>query len=282
MTTNFLPSDPINATRMNQLITELENLINGIKNGTTTINPDIGNMATLLDDVFGDSYDGVPVAALDPTGASSGDVPTYNGTTVIWGTTGGGSSYPLYVPVPWFFSWLPTGCLFLNGKSIGSAASGATARADADVETLFAYLWAEMDAASMDVNIQDSAGSPATLGASAAADFAAAKRLVLPDLRGRVLAGTDNMNGGSANVVTDAEADKLAGELGSETHTLTEAQLPSHTHNTLASPSSYNVDNTGGFTAPRYVSSASSATGGDEAHNNMQPTTFVNFIIRYL
>lgn len=52
----------------------------------------------------------------------------------------------------------------------------------------------------------------------------------VPDLRGRVIMGLDNMGASSANVVVDASADTVGGTLGTETHTLTEAELPSHTH----------------------------------------------------
>ena len=43
----------------------------------------------------------------------------------------------------------------------------------------------------------------------------------LPDLRGRFPLGLDDMGGNSADNVTAAEADELAGTGGSETHTLT-------------------------------------------------------------
>ena len=56
----------------------------------------------------------------------------------------------------------------------------------------------------------------------------------LPDLRGRVVAGKDDMGGSSANRLTDQSGglngDTLGDTGGSETHTLTTAQLASHTH----------------------------------------------------
>lgn len=70
----------------------------------------------------------------------------------------------------------PAGWLLVDGKTIGSAASGATARANADTQALFAKLWAFSAAA---VPIFDSAGAATTRGADAAADFAANKRLPL-------------------------------------------------------------------------------------------------------
>lgn len=70
----------------------------------------------------------------------------------------------------------PAGWLLIDGKTIGNAASGATSRANADTAALFAELWA-FPAAS--TPIFDSAGAVSTRGASAAADFAANKRIAL-------------------------------------------------------------------------------------------------------
>ena len=70
----------------------------------------------------------------------------------------------------------PAGWLLVDGKTIGNAASGATSRANADTAALFAELWA-FPAAS--VPIFDNTGAASTRGASAAADFAANKRIAL-------------------------------------------------------------------------------------------------------
>lgn len=77
----------------------------------------------------------------------------------------------------------PTGWVKANGSTIGSAASGAT-RANADTAALFEVLWNISAFA-----ILTSAGAGSTRGASAAADFAANKRLTLPDLRGEFIRG---------------------------------------------------------------------------------------------
>ena len=68
------------------------------------------------------------------------------------------------------------GWLLVDGKTVGNAASGATSRANADTWLLFEQVWA-FPAAS--VPIFDSAGVASVRGASAAADFAAGKRLAL-------------------------------------------------------------------------------------------------------
>lgn len=84
-------------------------------------------------------------------------------------------------------STAPTGWVIRDGKTIGSATSGATGRANADTLALFTKLWTEMDN-TVDggaFHIQDSSGTPTGRGASALADFNANKRMPLPDDRGR-------------------------------------------------------------------------------------------------
>jgi microcystin-dependent protein len=104
----------------------------------------------------------------------------------------------------------------------------------------------------------------------------------LPDLRGRVIAGQDNMGGTSADVLTDAQADQLGGTLGEEDHILTVNEMPSHTHGlVIDSGSDDDFGTSGGNT--NNVSSGSgntSATGGGAAHNNVQPTIILNYIIK--
>ena len=52
----------------------------------------------------------------------------------------------------------------------------------------------------------------------------------LPDMRGRVPMGADNMGGTSANRVTSAEADIVGNAAGNETHNIVQSELPDHTH----------------------------------------------------
>lgn len=85
----------------------------------------------------------------------------------------------------------PSGWLIADGSTIGSASSGAN-RADADTAALFALIWA-LDPATYP--ILTSTGGASTRGASAAADFAANKRLPLPDLRGEFIRGADLARG---------------------------------------------------------------------------------------
>lgn len=102
----------------------------------------------------------------------------------------------------------------------------------------------------------------------------------LPDLRGRAFAGLDNMGGSSANVVTDPSADSLGGTMGAETHTLTEDEMPAHTHWVAAGPSGSNSGSIGYGNGTTPSGRNASTRGGDQAHNNMPPTLFGNWIIK--
>lgn len=109
----------------------------------------------------------------------------------------------------------------------------------------------------------------------------------LPDLRGRVVAGQDDMGGSSANRLTNPgsttggiDGDVFGGTGGLETHVLTIAQLAAHTHDQVNAAGS---GITGGATPANAGASprTSTSTGGDAAHNNVQPTLILNKIIKY-
>jgi len=129
-------------------------------------------------------------------------------------------------------STAPTGYVLASGGTIGSGTSGSTERANADTVTLFTLLWNSFS--NTELVIQDAAGSPTTRGGSAAADFSANKRLPTPDLRGRVIAGKDDMGvAGSANRLSVAlNGDTLGAAGGSQEHTLSAAESgsPAHLH----------------------------------------------------
>lgn len=116
------------------------------------------------------------------------------------------------------------GFVRLNGRTIGSATSGATERANADTQALFEFLW------QVDANLAVSTGR----GISANADWVANKNISLPDGRGRVLAALDDMGNSAAGRLTASyfgmAATALGAAGGDEKHTLTVAQTAPHDH----------------------------------------------------
>ena len=109
----------------------------------------------------------------------------------------------------------------------------------------------------------------------------------LPDLRGRVVAGQDDMGGSSANRLTDqsggVDGDVLGDTGGAETHTLTAAQLAAHTHTLALDQDSaiggqVKARGTDGNGTSGSMNTGSSGSGS--AHNNVQPTIILNYLIK--
>lgn len=136
----------------------------------------------------------------------------------------------------------------------------------------------------------------------------------LPDLRGRLPAGQDNMGGSAANRITSGGSGitgtTLGAAGGAETHTLTTAQLSSHNHtqdahthtqNSHSHSGAFGTNNSGGLTrlavpgdnvdSSGYSISSTTPTnqnttatnqtaGSGNAHNNTQPTIILTYIIK--
>ena len=123
----------------------------------------------------------------------------------------------------------------------------------------------------------------------------------LPDLRGRVAAGRDDMGGTPADrlhpaweaTLTGINGTILGSAGGHALNQLITAQLPSHAHTfsdyyqstaivqsvgpgPLESGNDYAVGETGAHTA-----NSTTNTGSNQHHNNTQPTIILNKIIRY-
>jgi microcystin-dependent protein len=121
----------------------------------------------------------------------------------------------------------------------------------------------------------------------------------LPDLRGNVPAGKDNMGGSPANRLTNSttggvDGTTLGNSGGGQSDQLTSAQLPSTSANSsqgflYGSYVNYFSAAAGSdFVAigidpafPNGASTVSSSFGGDAPHNNVQPTLILNYIIKF-
>jgi microcystin-dependent protein len=235
---------------------------------------------TPLEDIASEITASVPIAG---TKAMSGNLQM--GTNKITGMGDGSSAQdgatmanlaawvPAGVIVPYGGTSAPTGWLLCYGQSLS--------------RTTYATLYAAIGT---------------TYGSVDGDSFS------LPDLRGRVVAGQDDMGGSSANRLTNAsgglDGDTLGATGGAETHTLTEAQLPAHTHTaTVTDPGHFHTTSTqvrgtsttnqfGGTgqgiapitpstdTATTGITVSNANTGSGSAHNNVQPTIILNYIIR--
>lgn len=227
------------------------------------------------------------------------------------GGGGGGGVDPTTVFAPGDVLWLPiqgtrTGWVRANGRTMGSASSGATERANADTATLFAYLWNNFSNTICPV----STGR----GANAAADFAANKTITLLDWRGYVPGGLDDMGNSAASrwagvPVVSGDVTTAGSVIGEATHVSTQAELPnvnftvsipsgqgSHTHavtggtvggtatSTSSGPSTTTPIGAGTITISNATlpsMSGTAASGGSgTAHNTVQKTVLGTFFIK--
>lgn len=112
----------------------------------------------------------------------------------------------------------------------------------------------------------------------------------IPDLRGRIPTGVDS---------SQTEFNAMGKKGGAKTHTLTSAEMPAHTH--TQDPHTHTLSGNGGLTdstgsvlysiangtyygfrtnQPTTTTATNQNTGGNGAHNNLQPYLTVNYIIK--
>lgn len=165
------------------------------------------------------------------TNAAGVDQLTADGLLVVGPSSGGGGGSPVDattvlatgdIKVRYATGTL-SGFVRMNGRTIGSATSGATERANADCQALFEFLW------TADANLAVSGGR----GASANADWLANKTIALPDLRGRALHALDDMGNSAAGRLTSTywggNGIVLGQSGGAESRTLVTGNLPAYT-----------------------------------------------------
>jgi len=168
------------------------------------------------------------------------------------------------------------GWVIMNDGSIGNASSGSTTRANADTAALFTLLYNNV--ADSYAPIQTSSGTGTTRAAqgAAATAYAANCRLVLPLTLGRAIASA-----GSGAGLTSRP---LGASTGEESHLLSIAEMPSHNHpqesDTDLGQQSIQAGQGSGGTTFLSQGGTTQNTGGGGSHNNMQPTTFQNVMIR--
>ncbi len=271
---SMLPSDVNNALR------EILSHLREFADGTSGI-----NVLSLIDD--DDSHAIKIQGPSSITANTTFTLPDGDGTANQYLKTDGSGtlawvsptsfSLPAGLVFPYAGATAPTGYLLCYGQTLGNASSGAT-EANDNYQALFDVI-------------------KAAYGNSGSEVFSNGDTVTLPDLRGRVVAGQDDMGGVSADNLTNVAGDGLNGDTlgatgGSETHTLTTAQLAAHTHgpgtltfklNNVSNGSSLRVRSRSDAQDINQFDSTmtgnTGSTGGGAAHNNVQPTIILNYII---
>lgn len=106
----------------------------------------------------------------------------------------------------------------------------------------------------------------------------------VPDLRGRIPAGKDNMGGSSANRLT-LISNNIGSAGGAESVVLSTGEIPAHSHTfsydtaSGSNTASNRVITTSG-TNGAGANATSSSVGGGGAHNNVQPSIVLAYIIK--
>lgn len=201
---------------------------------------------------------GIPTAPTAAAGTTGTQIATVDYVNAAGFTTGDLK--------PTWKTTADAGWVMVNDGTLGNASSGGTTRAHADTQNLFVFLYNTF-----------SDGICAVSGGrsgNAVNDFNANKAIVIPKLLGRALVVAGTGSGLSART--------LGTTTGAETHQLTIAEMPSHDHPMILSN---NSPGTSGDTAATvggnlYFGNPTGSRGGNSAHNNMQPSGFINVMAK--
>src|ERR1044072_3772908 len=178
-----------------------------------------------------------------------------------------------------------SGYVLADGRTIGNAGSNGSSRANADTQALFILIWTVIP----DMPLFNSSGAVIARGSSAANDFTNNRAIQVPDLRGRVFAGMDNMGGNTAGrlVATSSvgtfNGNTMGATGGQNVHTQTQNELVNHSHginqtfSTVFSPGTGRQGvQAGGSGSPITID----ATGGGQPFNVVQPTFCGNIFLK--
>lgn len=163
----------------------------------------------------------------------------------------------------------PPGYVIMNDGTIGSDASTATTRANSDTFPLYNLLYNNVTIPSGNTLcvVTGYTGLPVD-------DYIANRTMQLPIMLGRALC--------SAGAGAGLSARALGSITGEETHLLTIGEMPNHGHPGSTVAAGVGAGTTGfseaNATSTHPVSVA--PQGGGLPHNNMQPSSFMNFYIK--
>jgi len=220
-----------------------------------------------------------------------------SGSWTDTGATIGASSFSTGDLKPTIKTTPDSGWIMCDDGTIGDLSSGASNLASASTQDLFTLLWNGC------ANTEAAVSSGR--GVSASADFAAHKTIALPKMLGRVY--------GVAGAGSGLTSRALGKTVGEETHALTAGETGPHTHTFSGTTTiesglhshNYFGDTANGVTGAQYTEGGTTAgayamgttstqtanhthtysgtttTGGSgTGHNNIQPTVFLNMMIK--
>jgi len=223
-----------------------------------------------------------------------GQMLTMSGSSLVWGA----AAIPTGLLAPYFGTTAPTGWVICNGTTLGDMSSEAD-QMSATYQSLFEFLWNNF----ANIILPVVGGR----GISAATDWAAHKKITLPDMRGRTPVGVETSEVSSERIdltLVTGGASAICATGGLDTVALTTSLVPEHTHTLMVDGAGTNVpgnrsstnaiysdgDNgnannyraclTATYVTPTIGKSGPAGTGSAPEHNNMQPFMLVNYILK--